>query len=253
VAEELALEQRVGQGGAVDLDEGLAGARRLFVEGLGDALLAGAGLAENEDRGLRGRGAADDLKHRLELGRLADDVGQPEALADAFAQGRRLAHEAALLEDLVEDDDDGVHVERLDEVVLGAGSHGFDGGVDGGERGHDDEFGVAAGFTGLAQEPQAVEAGHADVGEDDGGREGGEEGERFFAVTGLGELEAFVGEERDETRTGVRFVVDDEDSFFGHEELPSERRADGRTRRWRAASRVAGVGQGVQRSAVPVW
>ncbi len=51
VAEELGLEERLGEGRAVHLDEGLVGARRLLVKRLGDELLAGAGLAQDEDGG----------------------------------------------------------------------------------------------------------------------------------------------------------------------------------------------------------
>ena len=42
VAEELALEQRLGDRGAVDRDERLVGALAVLVEGAGDQLLAGA-------------------------------------------------------------------------------------------------------------------------------------------------------------------------------------------------------------------
>ncbi len=57
VAEELGLEQSLGKRRAVDLDEGLAGALRVGVDGVGDQLLARPGLAEDERR----RGGARDL------------------------------------------------------------------------------------------------------------------------------------------------------------------------------------------------
>ena len=45
VPEELALEDAIGEGGAVELHEGPLGARAVLVDGGGDQLLAGARLA----------------------------------------------------------------------------------------------------------------------------------------------------------------------------------------------------------------
>ena len=64
VAEELALEQRLGDGGAVQRDELLASARLPVVDGLGDQLLAGAALAGDQHGGLARR----DGEHGLERG-----------------------------------------------------------------------------------------------------------------------------------------------------------------------------------------
>src|SRR6202008_933278 len=75
VAEELALEQRVGQRGAVDGDERLAPARGEVVDGLGDELLAGAALALDE-HGARDRGHLLDLdQHFLDRRALTDYAG----------------------------------------------------------------------------------------------------------------------------------------------------------------------------------
>ena len=58
VAEQLALDQAGRQGGAVDLDERLVAPRAGRVDGAGDQLLAGAGLAGDQHRGV-GRRDAD--------------------------------------------------------------------------------------------------------------------------------------------------------------------------------------------------
>ena len=60
VAEQLALEQRLGQGGAVDRDERLAPPGREVVDRLGDQLLAGARFALDQHR-------ARDRRHLLDL------------------------------------------------------------------------------------------------------------------------------------------------------------------------------------------
>src|SRR5690606_34707744 len=59
VAEELALQQGLADGRAVDRDEGLIGAVAVGVDRAGHQLLAGPALALDEDRGVRGRDPAD--------------------------------------------------------------------------------------------------------------------------------------------------------------------------------------------------
>ena len=76
VAEQLALEQRLRQGRAVDRDEAARSARRSsWWMAAGDQLLAGAALAGDEHRGLGGR----------DLG------GERQRLAEGAARGRRSA------------------------------------------------------------------------------------------------------------------------------------------------------------------
>ena len=60
VAEQLALQEPRGDGGAVELDERAALAWAQVVQGAGDELLARAGLAADEDGGI-GRGDSLDL------------------------------------------------------------------------------------------------------------------------------------------------------------------------------------------------
>ena len=62
VAEQLAFQQSRRQGGAVDLDEGLAGPRAVLVDGPGQQLLAGAALAADQ----HGRRAGGHLAHQLQ-------------------------------------------------------------------------------------------------------------------------------------------------------------------------------------------
>ncbi len=59
VAEELGLEQRLGDAAAVDGDEGAADARALRVDQLRDDFLADSGLAQDEDLGLGAGGGLD--------------------------------------------------------------------------------------------------------------------------------------------------------------------------------------------------
>ena len=66
VAEQLALQQALGQGAAVDADVGAGRPRAEVVDGAGDQLLAGAGLADDQDAGARRgdlAGDPEDLAH----------------------------------------------------------------------------------------------------------------------------------------------------------------------------------------------
>ena len=74
-AEQLALDEPGRQRGAVDLDDQAAVATAVRWIGLGDELLAGAGLAANEHRGVGGR----DLLHQ------AQDLPDGDALPDDVA------------------------------------------------------------------------------------------------------------------------------------------------------------------------
>jgi hypothetical protein len=69
--------------------------------------------------------------------------------------------------------------------------------------------------AGLAQQPDAVEAGHLQVGEDQVGREAPQLPQRLEAVPrGLG-LVALLAEDLRERRARVGLVVDDQDSTLG--------------------------------------
>ncbi len=76
VAEQLGLEQGVGQCAAVHADEGLLAARRQIVNRVGDQLLSGAARPLDQHRRIRGRHVGnqpEDLPHR---GARADHVSE---------------------------------------------------------------------------------------------------------------------------------------------------------------------------------
>ena len=77
VAEQLGLDQRLGQRRAVHDDQRVFPAVRQAVEALGDQLLAGAALADDEHRAAHRRGAAGALDRVEEGARLADELVFP--------------------------------------------------------------------------------------------------------------------------------------------------------------------------------
>ena len=144
VAEQLGLEQRLGDRAAVDGDERLVGARRQVVQRARDQLLAGAALAGDEHRGLGRRDPAHQLEHPLHRRRLADQAVEAEAPLQLGAQLEVVAHQRALLERALDDDVDLVDLERLGQVVVGAVLHRRDRGLGRGEGGDHDHLRVRA-------------------------------------------------------------------------------------------------------------
>src|SRR5262249_47601904 len=86
VAEQLALQEAGGDGGAVELDEGAVAARAEVVQGAGDQLLAGAGLAADEDGGAGGGDGLDLFQDPAEGGAVADDLPEVVLGADLLLQ-----------------------------------------------------------------------------------------------------------------------------------------------------------------------
>ncbi|MCY1419192.1 hypothetical protein D9M71_347750 [compost metagenome] len=72
MAEQFRLEQGFRQRGAVQAHERLVGARRVVVDGAGDQLLAGAGLAEHQHRAVPLADPAHLVEHPAHRRRVAD-------------------------------------------------------------------------------------------------------------------------------------------------------------------------------------
>jgi hypothetical protein len=90
VSEELALDERGGQRGAVHRDERAVAPRAVRVKGAGEQFLAGAGLPE-EQHGRAGVGdLANLLEGRVESGAPPDDFGEVRGLAELGFEIRAL-------------------------------------------------------------------------------------------------------------------------------------------------------------------
>src|SRR2546425_1718063 len=138
VAEQLRLEQRLGQRGAVDRDERAAAPRRARVDRAGDELLAGAALALDEHR----RGAAGDLleerHHAAERGARADDRALLEQVVEPLLERAVLLDQVSALEGLADQAQELGALERLGEEVVRALLHRLDRLLDRAEGGQED-------------------------------------------------------------------------------------------------------------------
>ena len=122
------LQQRLRQGRAADLHQRMRIALAGPMQRLRHQLLAGAGLAGDEDGGVRAGHLADeleDLEHRL--GAAHDPLAVGGALAELQPEGAHLVTHVVVLEHAPQGGQQVVDLERLGDVVVGAVLHGLDG------------------------------------------------------------------------------------------------------------------------------
>jgi hypothetical protein len=131
-----------------------------------DQALAGAGLAEDDDRRRRVGDAPDALAHRLDRGAVPDDARLGELRAQRGLERHRLAPHAHLVERAPEEDRKLVLLERLGQVVVRALADRLDRGVDRAVGGHDDHRAIGVHTARRRQQLEPVDLGHAQVGDD---------------------------------------------------------------------------------------
>src|SRR5207249_7643936 len=180
VAEELALEQRLRDGGAVERDQRAVGARAPVVDRLGDQLLAGAALTGDEDRGAELRDGFDRLEDLLHLRRAADDVADVVAVADLAAELLELALQVGVLGRPLQVQPQLLDVERLGDVPERPELHGLDRRLQRLGRGQHDDRQVHVAGAELLEELHAVHPRYEDVEQHDVGGRAGERLERLL-------------------------------------------------------------------------
>ena len=136
VAEQLGFEQRLRDRRAVDLDERHVALRAAVVDGARHELLAGTGLAGDEDGALGFRdplGAENDLLHHPAP---ADDAVVIELLVALAAQIAILGAQLLMVERPADHDEELVDLERLLEIVECPELHRLDRALDRRVRSH---------------------------------------------------------------------------------------------------------------------
>ena len=160
VAEQLALEQRLRERGAVDGEKRSLGARAGAMDAARDQLLAGSGLALDENGDGRTRGALHEREDRHHARRASDDVGEALAPGEVTAERSHLRAQTLLrllqagIELRVLDGDRDATRERFEEAQVRVVERAAvtvhdlqhpDGAPPGDERGGQDAVGGAAG------------------------------------------------------------------------------------------------------------
>src|SRR5215203_135890 len=234
VAEELALDQRVRDGGAVHGHEGSPDPVAQLVDAARHQLLAGAGLAADQHAG-RGRPhPLQGVEHRAHGRRLARQpprageaphlLGQPPVLGLEPGRLQRLRHHEAQLVDLI----------GLGEEIRGPGLDGVDGGAQagvGGDHHHRRRRGCR-GCRGyrwqrrqMGQSRHAVHARHAQVQQDQVDAMPGP-AQGFQALPSPGAFEEVVGlgpQGAHGPPPGHRLVVADQDPGLSQGSASSRR------------------------------
>src|SRR5579885_598427 len=229
VAEELALEQRVGERGAVDGDEAAVLPLALEVNRPRRELLARPRLAVDQDRRVVLREHADRLEDLVHHAVAAHHVGERVAVRELAAEVVDLVEEATLLEDLLGREEDFLLLEGLGDVVARPLLDRLDGALDARVARDHDHVEIGPPVADLPGEPDAVGAGDLEV--HDRQREVllAEEPQRLGGVARAADEVALGGVELLELPADEGIVVDDQDACFHAQDLMSS--AAGRRRR----------------------
>ena len=126
VAEQFAVDDVGGDRLAVDRQQRPLGAQAGGVNAPGDRFLAGAGLADDQDRKPVARGLGGDRQRGPEFGRCADQLLELHRRSQLFRHGRKLARAAAAVGIGGERFEQAFGGDRADEEIGGAGAHRFD-------------------------------------------------------------------------------------------------------------------------------
>ena len=254
VAEELGLEDGLGERPHVDGEKGAVAPLARDVEGPGHELLPRAALPVDEDGGARAGHLVDDAEDLLHAPVGAHQVLHPEPPPQLLPQAPVLAHEPGALDGPGHGEEQHVAVEGLGEVVEGPLAHGLDRGVDAAVGGHEDDARARLLALDLLEEGDTGEVRHLEVGEHDVEGLPPEGGEGGLAARRGRHLVAFRAQDQAEDLELGRLVVDDEDPRLharASRVPPASRSAGGRTGRTR---RTVVPPPGVESSATcPPW
>src|SRR6202022_2605613 len=138
MAEDLALKERLGNRRAVDGDERPLGARREVVQGVGDHLLAGAGLPRDEDGGWCGRRDLDQMLNFLHGLAAPDEPAEAPDLFQPLLEAADLLQYFAFFQRLLNEKPQPPDVHRLGQIIVRAFPRGVHGRVNGAVAGEDD-------------------------------------------------------------------------------------------------------------------
>ncbi len=155
VAEELGLQQILGDGCGVDGDEGFLRTRRGLVQRAGDQLLTGTRFTSDQHRDVAGGQATDSAEHLLHCRGFANDGGGRRVLrlGKCGARAGSAAHQAG----------SGIQIEGLGQVLKSPALVAGDCGVQVRVGGHDDHRQLRPARAHAVEQRKAIDAGHSDV------------------------------------------------------------------------------------------
>ena len=165
VAEELAFQQRVVQDGAVERHERTGPARIGGVQRLRDQLLAGPGLALDQDRRAHRPDLLDQVEQLANLRALGDHRVKMIVAAHLLAQLLELVDQLAAIEDALDQEPEVIGLVGLGDKIVGAGLHRPERLGRVAERGQDDHAHRKPLGAHLREQIQSAQVGHPQVGD----------------------------------------------------------------------------------------
>ncbi len=217
--EELAVEQGLGEPGAVDRDESRVAQHAAQVDRPCDQLLAGAALAAQEHGAAVLADGLDQTIHRLHAGALPDQLAEAAQAPDLATERRVLALERRQVEHALQREQDLLRAGVLDEVVGGAELHGLDGGLDRPVAGEHHRGGGDAALVHGAQQVHAVHHRHLEVGQHDVEGDAREARERGLAMRRVLHLVSRSLEVLRQRAGHVELVLDEQDARWHRDQV----------------------------------
>ncbi len=222
MAEQFALQQRLGQGRTVHLHESVFAAPRVDVDGLCDEFLAGACLTLDHHRRGGGGHLADGLEHVPHAAAVADHVVHLRLALEAVLQATHLVLEPHMLQGFVHLEFKVFKVEWLLQVIPGTGTHHFHSVVHRAVGGHDNDHRFLVHATGAVENGQAVLLRHAVIGDHQVKVLFFQQGDGLTATAGLNHLIAAVLEGSDDALPDGGLILSDQNPMLHGVSLPWE-------------------------------
>ena len=206
MAEELGFEERFGERAAVDRDKRPRGAVAVLMNRARHQFLAGAALADDQDRRVGCRGVRD-----LFVDRGHQRAASEQRRRHVVANHRRLRRRRRLLQRALDEALELGDVERLADEIEGAFAHRLDGFFQLAEAGDDDDRRPWMRLADRAQHVDPVEPGvEFEIGDDQIERLRARARERLFGIAGRFDLPIGPIEQLLHEPAGARIVVEDE-------------------------------------------
>ncbi len=224
VPEQLRFGEWFRDRGGVEADETLVGARAVVMDRPRDQLLAGAGLALDQHGAVHRRDKfenGEDMAHRRAV---ADHAVEAVPIAELGAEVGVLFAQASLFHRRRQDAGQLRQLERLDQEVDGAPTHGRHRFGDATEPGDHDRQDVGVAANGRVEHVQTIRVRQAQVDDDGVVGKALEAVEGVCAVGALGHDKSLVREGFGDGLAKFGFVLDDEDGWLRtrtHGHLPA--------------------------------
>ncbi|MNP02129.1 hypothetical protein D3C76_939720 [compost metagenome] len=211
MAEQLGLEQRLGNRRAVERDERFVGTRAEVVQAAGDALLAAAGFAADQDID-RQAGQVQHLSAQLlqALGHAQQGGFEARLEVGLCVQLAVFQHQLAFLQGTAQAAQQMLRGKRFFQEVVGAVAHGVHRHRHVAVAGQQNHWQVGVIRLQAFEQLQAIHARHAHIAEDHPGEMAGQSRQ---AILGTGEQlhgEARQAQPLLDGAADARFVIDDD-------------------------------------------